>query len=261
MFNISNKKRIVIKLGTSTLAHKTGKLNIRRMNNLVRVLADLQNSGKELIIVSSGAIGLGVGKLGLRHKPEDTPTKQAAAAVGQCELMYIYDKLFIEYGYITAQILLTRDITDDEIRKRNVQNTFERLLDMGALPIVNENDTVSVDEIEYGDNDTLSAIVAELVHADALIMMTDIEGLYNSDPRTDSQAQLIHHVYEITPQIRAKAGGRGSTRGTGGMITKLDAAQIAMDAGIISAIINGYDPDNIYRLLSGEQIGTVFWPE
>lgn len=254
-------KRIVVKLGTSTLTHENGKLNLRRIAHLVRTLADLRNEGKEIILVSSGAIGVGVGKLNLTHRPYDIGGRQACAAVGQCELMYIYDKLFIEYGYITAQVLLTRDITDDEIRKRNVQNTFERLLDMGALPIVNENDTVSVDEIEYGDNDTLSAIVAELVHADALIMMTDIEGLYNSDPRTDSQAQLIHHVKEITPQIRAKAGGRGSTRGTGGMITKLDAAQIAMDAGIISAIINGYDPENIYRLLSGEQIGTVFWPE
>ncbi|MBR6408164.1 MAG: glutamate 5-kinase [Clostridia bacterium] len=254
-----NSKRIVVKVGTSTLTHENGKLNLRTVNRLVRTLSDLRNSGKEIILVSSGAIGVGVGKLNLTHKPYDIGGRQACAAVGQCELMYIYDKLFLEYGYVTGQVLLTRDITEDEIRKRNVQNTFVRLLDMGALPVVNENDTVSTEELEFGDNDTLSAIVAGLTMSDTLIMLTDIDGLYDRNPRECESANLIHYVSEITDEIRSIAGGRGSTRGTGGMITKVQAAQMAMESGITAAIINGHDPENIYRLLDGEEIGTVFY--
>lgn len=251
-------KRIVVKVGTSTLTYENGKLNLRRMNKLVRVLADLRNSGREIILVSSGAIAVGVGKLGLAHKPYDIGGRQACAAIGQCELMFIYDKLFAEYSCPTAQILLTRDIIDDEHRKFNVQNTFARLLDMQALPIVNENDTVSVEEIEFGDNDTLSAIVAKLVNADLLIILSDIDGLYTSDPRTDSSATIIHTVEQIDDDLRSVAGGSGSNRGTGGMITKLHAAEIAAEQNIPTAILNGVDPDKLYDLMDGKPIGTVF---
>ena len=240
MFNISNKKRIVIKLGTSTLAHKTGKLNIRRMNNLVRVLADLQNSGKELIIVSSGAIGLGVGKLGLRHKPEDTPTKQAAAAVGQ-------------------QILLTKTIIETE-RQKNVENTFDKLISMGVIPIVNENDTVAIDELELeiGENDSLSAIVAKLAKADLLIILSDIDGLYDSDPHKNPEAKLIPVVTEINEHIENIAGGAGTSLGTGGMATKINAAKIANEAGIDMIIMNGNNPDKLYGLFENDETGTIF---
>lgn len=259
MFNISNKKRIVIKLGTSTLAHKTGKLNIRRMNNLVRVLADLQNSGKELIIVSSGAIGLGVGKLGLRHKPEDTPTKQATAAVGQCELMYLYDDLFDNYGITVAQILLTKTIIETE-RQKNVENTFDKLISMGVIPIVNENDTVAIDELELeiGENDSLSAIVAKLAKADLLIILSDIDGLYDSDPHKNPEAKLIPVVTEINEHIENIAGGAGTSLGTGGMATKINAAKIANEAGIDMIIMNGNNPDKLYGLFENDETGTIF---
>ena len=246
MFNISNKKRIVIKLGTSTLAHKTGKLNIRRMNNLVRVLADLQNSGKELIIVSSGAIGLGVGKLGLRHKPEDTPTKQAAAAVGQCELMYLYDDLFDNYGITVAQILLTKTIIETE-RQKNVENTFDKLISMGVIPIVNENDTVAIDELEL-----------EIGEADLLIILSDIDGLYDSDPHKNPEAKLIPVVTEINEHIENIAGGAGTSLGTGGMATKINAAKIANEAGIDMIIMNGNNPDKLYGLFENDETGTIF---
>lgn len=259
MFNISNKKRIVIKLGTSTLAHKTGKLNIRRMNNLVRVLADLQNSGKELIIVSSGAIGLGVGKLGLRHKPDDTPTKQAAAAVGQCELMYLYDDLFDNYGITVAQILLTKTIIETE-RQKNVENTFDKLISMGVIPIINENDTVAIDELELeiGENDSLSAIVAKLAKADLLIILSDIDGLYDSDPHKNPEAKLIPMVTEINEHIENIAGGAGTSLGTGGMATKINAAKIANEAGIDMIIMNGNNPDKLYGLFENDETGTIF---
>ncbi len=259
MLNISDKKRIVIKLGTSTLTHKTGKLNIRRMTNLVRVLADLQNSGKELIIVSSGAIGLGVGKLGLREKPTDTPTKQAAAAVGQCELMYIYDDLFDNYGITVAQILLTKTIIETE-RRKNVENTFEKLISMGVIPIVNENDTVAIDELELeiGENDSLSAIVAQIANADLLVILSDIDGLYDDDPHKNPEAKLIPVVTEIDNHIEEIAGGAGSALGTGGMITKINAAKIANAAGIDMIIMNGNNPDKLYDLFENDQAGTIF---
>lgn len=259
MINISDKKRIVIKLGTSTLTHKTGRLNIRRMTNLIKVMADLQNSGKELIIVSSGAVGLGVGKLGLRERPSDTPTKQAAAAVGQCELMYLYDDLFDDYGIPVAQILLTNTILENE-RRKNVENTFERLISMGVIPIVNENDAVAIDELELeiGENDSLSAIVAKIAKADLLIILSDIDGLYDSDPHKNPDAKLIPVVTEIDSHIEEIAGGAGSALGKGGMITKINAAKIANDAGIDMIIMNGNNPDKLYDLFDNTQAGTLF---
>ncbi len=259
MINISDKKRIVIKLGTSTLTHKTGRLNIRRMTNLIKVMADLQNSGKELIIVSSGAVGLGVGKLGLRERPSDTPTKQAAAAVGQCELMYLYDDLFDDYGIPVAQILLTNTIIENE-RRKNVENTFERLISMGVIPIVNENDAVAIDELELeiGENDSLSAIVAKTAKADLLIILSDIDGLYDSDPHKNPDARLIPVVTEIDSHIEEIAGGAGSALGKGGMITKINAAKIANDAGIDMIIMNGDNPDKLYDLFDNTQAGTLF---
>ncbi len=259
MINISDKKRIVVKLGTSTLTHKTGRLNIRRMTNLVKVLADLQNAGKELIIVSSGAIGIGVGKLGLRERPTDTPTKQAAAAVGQCELMYIYDDLFDNYGITVAQILLTKVTIENECRN-NVENTFEKLLSMGVIPIVNENDTVAIDELELeiGENDSLSAIVAECAKADLLIILSDINGLYDSDPHKNPDAKLIPVVNKIDSHIENIAGGAGSEFGTGGMATKINAAKIANNAGIDMVIMNGDNPYKLYDLFENKNVGTIF---
>lgn len=259
MLNISDKKRIVIKLGTSTLTHKTGRLNIRRMNNLIKVMADLQNSGKELIIVSSGAVGLGVGKLGLRERPTDTPTKQAAAAVGQCELMYLYDDLFDDYGIPVAQILLTNTILENE-RRKNVENSFERLISMGVIPIVNENDAVAIDELELeiGENDSLSAIVAKIAKADLLVILSDIDGLYDSDPHQNPEARLIPVVTEIDSHIEEIAGGAGSALGKGGMATKINAAKIANEAGIDMIIMNGDNPDKLYDLFDNSQTGTIF---
>lgn len=257
MYNISDKKRIVIKLGTSTLTHKTGRLNIRRMEKLVRVIADLHNSGKEVIIVSSGSIGLGVGKLGLRERPSDTPSKQAAAAVGQCELMYLYDKMFSGYNNTVAQVLLTREDIAIPRRKRNIQNTVTTLIEMGIIPVVNENDTVSYDEIEIGDNDNLSAVVADLVDADLLVLFSDIDGLYDDDPHKNKNAKLLPTVYDID-EVRDVAGGAGTSRGTGGMVTKLEAAERATNAGIHMIIANGNNVDSLYDILDGKPVGTLF---
>jgi len=251
-------KRLVVKVGTSTLTHETGKLNLRRMDHLARVLSDLRNRGIEIILVSSGAIGVGVGKLKLPAKPHDIGGRQACAAVGQCELMYIYDKFFGEYGHVTGQVLLTRDCVDDKLRMYNIRNAFERLIDLGALPIVNENDTVATEEIEFGDNDTLSAVVAKVVRADALVILTDIDGLHTENPKEHPEAPLIHVVDHITDETRRIAGGAGSSRGTGGMYTKVIAAEIATAAGITTAIIDGSAPENLYELLSGGEIGTIF---
>ena len=250
--------RIVIKVGTSTLAHATGRLNIRRVEQLCKVISDLKNAGHEIVLVSSGAIAMGVGKLSLKERPRDIPGKQACAAVGQCELMYIYDKFFGEYGHTTAQVLLTRDCVDDPRRLSNIRNAFDRLLDLGALPIINENDTVATEEIEFGDNDTLSAVVARIVKADALVILTDIDGLHAENPKQNPDAPLIHVVEEITEDTRRIAGGSGSSRGTGGMYTKIIAAGQATREGITTAIIDGSTPENLYRLLEGEEIGTVF---
>jgi glutamate 5-kinase len=253
-----NYQRIVVKVGTTTLTHPTGQLNIRRTEALVKVLSDLKNAGKELVLVTSGAIGIGAGKLGMRSRPTDLPTKQACAAVGQCELMYIYDKLFSAYNHTVSQLLLTRDAVDQTDRRENIENTFQRLLALGVIPIVNENDTVAVEEIVFGDNDTLSAIVAKAVGADLLILMSDIDGLYDANPKENPNAKLIPHVSAITPEILALAGGKGSEFGTGGMITKLHAAEIAMDSGCDMMILNGSDPAILYDVLDGKQVGTLF---
>ncbi len=253
-----NVRRLVVKVGTSTLTYETAKLNLQRMDRLTRVLADLRNRGIEVILVSSGAIAVGVSKLKLPAKPHDIGGRQACAAVGQCELMYIYDKLFGEYGQTTAQVLLTRDCVDDALRLNNIRSAFERLLDMGALPIINENDTVSTEEIEFGDNDTLSAVVARIVRADALVILTDIDGLHAQNPTEHPDAPLIHVVDHIDEETKRIAGGAGSSRGTGGMYTKVTAAEQATGAGIVTAIADGSDPEILYRLLDGDEVGTVF---
>ncbi len=250
--------RIVVKVGTSTLAHATGNLNIRRVEQLCKVLSDMKNAGHEIVLVSSGAIGMGIGKLGLRERPADIPTKQAAAAVGQCELMYTYDKLFSEYHHTVGQILLTGSDIQDPQRQKNFHNTLFRLLELGALPIINENDTVATEEIVIGDNDTLAAVVAQSVSADLLILLSDIEGLYTADPKTDHAAALIHTVPEITDEILRLAGAGGSGLGTGGMATKLRAAQTVTAVGIDMVIANGAKPEVLYRIVDGEAIGTRF---
>ena len=255
---LKDVKRIVVKVGTSTLTYDTGKTNIRRMHKLVSVLSDIVNSGIEVALVTSGAIGVGVGKLGLKERPSDISGRQAAATVGQCELMFMYDKLFGEYGHTVGQLLITKSDVDSEERRKNLVNTFEKLFDYGAVPIVNENDSVAVDEIVYGDNDSLSAIVAKLVNADALIILTDIDGLYDDNPNENEDAKLISQVDEITDELIAVAGGHGSRFSTGGMVTKLHAAQIAMDAGIDTIVMNGAAPESIYKALDGKQIGTFF---
>ena len=250
--------RIVVKVGTSTLAHATGRLNIRHVEELVKVLSDLKNAGHEMILVSSGAIGMGVGKLNLPGRPVDMPTKQAAAAVGQCELMYTYDRLFTQYGHTVAQILLTGEDIDHEDRRHNFENTMARLLELGALPVVNENDTVATAEIKVGDNDTLGAIVACSIQADLLILLSDIEGLYTADPRKDSGARLLPVVERVTAEIESLAGGTGSGLGTGGMATKLKAAKMVTAQGCDLVITNGEHPENIYAIVEGKTIGTRF---
>ncbi len=250
--------RITVKVGTSTLTHPSGRMNIRRVETLCKVLSDVKNAGHEVILVSSGAIGMGVGKLNLRERPADMPTKQAAAAVGQCELMYVYDKLFSDYHHTVAQILLTGEDLRDAQRHQNFSNTAGRLLEMGALPVINENDTIATDEIAVGDNDTLGALVAASVDAELLIVLTDIDGLYTADPRKDASAVLIHEVREITDEMLRGAGGGGTALSTGGMATKLAAARIAMDAGCDMVIVNGSRPEIIYDVLDGATVGTRF---
>ncbi len=250
--------RIVMKIGTSTLTHSTGNLNIRLMEQLCKVVSDLKNAGHEMILVSSGAIGMGVGKLCLQTPPQDIPTKQAAAAVGQCALMYTYDKQFLEYGHIVAQILLTGSDLKDTQRNQNFQNTVTRLLEMGALPIINENDTVATEEISIGDNDTLAALVAVDARADLLILLSDIQGLYTADPHRDPAAKLIPEVRALTEDIWALAGGSGSALGTGGMLTKLRAAEICMENGTQMVIAYGQDPQILYDIAAGKSVGTRF---
>ncbi len=250
--------RIVIKVGTSTLAHTTGQLNIRRVELLCKVMSDLKNAGHEVILVSSGAIGMGVGKLSPKMRPTDMATKQAAAAVGQCELMYTYDKLFSEYHHTVAQMLLTGADLRDEERRQNFHRTLFRLLELGALPIINENDTVATEEISIGDNDTLGAIVAVNANADLLILLSDIDGLYDADPHTHPDARLIPLVEALTDEVLALAGGVGSKLGTGGMETKLHAAQLVVAEGIDMVIANGAQPEVLYRIVEGEPVGTRF---
>ena len=250
--------RVVIKVGTSTLAHATGRLHIRRVERLCKVLSDLKNAGHELALVSSGAIGMGVGKLSLKERPQDMATKQAAAAVGQCELMYTYDKLFSEYHHTVAQVLMTRSDIADEERRQNIRNTLFRLLELDALPIINENDTVATEEITIGDNDTLAATVAIEMHADLLVLLSDIDGLYTADPHKDPDARRIETVATITEDVLKLGGGKGSSLGTGGMYTKLHAAERVTAAGIDMVIANGEDPDVLYDIAQGASVGTRF---
>ncbi len=250
--------RVVIKIGTSTLTHATGHLNIRHIQALCSCISDIKNAGHEVILVSSGAIGMGVGKLGLQKRPADIPTKQAAAAVGQCELMYTYDKLFSEYHHTVAQLLITGDDVADETRHRNFSNTLNRLLELGAIPIINENDTVATAELGIGDNDTLAAIVAQSVKANKLVLLSDIDGLYTADPHTHPDAKLISRVEKLDESVFALAGVSGSDLGTGGMVTKLQAARICMDCGCEMVITNGNDTNNLYAVLDGRWVGTTF---
>lgn len=250
--------RIVIKIGTSTLAYATGQLNIRRVEALCKTMSDIRNAGHELILVSSGAIGMGVGKLGLRSRPQDIPTKQAAAAVGQCELMYIYDKLFSEYHHTVAQLLITADNLTNETRHANFTNTLTRLLELGVVPVINENDTVATEEIVIGDNDTLAARVAQSVGAQMLILLSDIDGLYTADPHTNPTAKLLPVVRRVDEKIRKLAGVSSTTQGTGGMVTKLRAAEICLDCGCEMVIANGNDPAALYDIVEGKPVGTRF---
>ncbi len=255
---IKNKKRIVIKVGTSTLTHDTGSLNLRIMDKLAMVLSDIKNKGYDVVLVTSGSITAGVAKLRLNERPKSIKERQAAASVGQCELMFVYDKLLSQYGQMASQILLTRDITDNDLFRNNIINTFETLLSYGVIPIVNENDTVAVDELVYGDNDTLSAITATLINADKLIILSDIDGFYDGNPQKKINAKLIPVIEEITLDIENAAGDAGSIVGTGGMATKIAAAKIAVEAGIDMVITNGQNLDLLYDILDGKQIGTLF---
>jgi glutamate 5-kinase len=285
--HLQDAKRIVVKVGTSTITYDTGKINLSRIDKLSMVISDLVNQGKDVVLVTSGAIGVGVGKLKLKERPKTIMEKQAVAAVGQCELMHIYSKFFSEYGHIVGQILLTRDVVEDEYRKNNVVNTFNTLLEKGIIPIVNENDSVCVKELEgengetgrndehgrngesgrnggnesnpvFGDNDTLSAIVACLINADLLVILTDVDGLYDCDPKENSCSRKLSVIIEITPDIERCVGGAGSKQGTGGMVTKLAAAKIATTAGIDVVLANGSNPSFIVDILKGKDIGTLF---
>lgn len=260
MMNLIQVRRIVVKVGTSTLTYPTGKLNIRGIERFVRCLADLHNRGYDMMLVSSGAIGVGASKLRLSERPTTLRMKQAAAAVGQCELMHVYDKIFAEYGISTAQILLTTDDTEDERRRLNVHNTLDALFETRSLPIVNENDTVAVEEIEFGDNDRLAAVVARVSQADLLVILTDMDGLFDDDPRENPEARLIPVVHKITDDLRQMAGGAGTENGTGGMVAKLGAAELCMQRGIPMFVINGAKPELLYEITQGRLAGTLFLP-
>lgn len=250
--------RIVVKVGTSTLAYSTGNLNIRHMESMCKVLSDIKNAGYEVILVSSGAVGMGMGKLSLNKRPNELPLKQACAAVGQCELMYTYDKLFSEHNHTVAQILLTAEDINDKSRRQNFINTMLKLLELGALPIINENDSIATSELVIGDNDTLAAIVAQSINANLLILLSDIDGLFTADPHKDPNAKLISKVEKITPEIEALAGGVGSKVGTGGMVTKLNAAKISVQNGCDMIIANGMNPAVLYDIIDGKDVGTRF---
>ena len=251
--------RIVIKVGTSSLTYENGRINIRRFEGLCKILSDIKNAGHEVILVSSGAIGMGVGKLHLPKRPADIATKQACAAVGQCELMYTYDKVFSEYGHTVAQILLTAPDLNCEERCEKFINTTERLLSLFAMPIINENDTVATEEIVFGDNDTLAARVAKALKSDLLILLSDIDGLYDADPHKNPEAKLIPRVYEIDEKIEALGGDAGSALGTGGMQTKIRAAKIATESGCDMVITNGNSPELIYDIIEKKDVGTRFF--
>lgn len=255
---LKNAKRIVVKVGTSTITYSNGKRNFSQIDRLARELSDLQNQGKEMILVTSGAVAVGVDRLGLPQKPDTIPGKQAAAAVGQGVLMHTYEKFFADYGQVVAQVLLTKTESIDRHRYTNSRNTFMELLRQGVIPIVNENDVVALDELKIGDNDNMSALVAGIVDADLVIILSDIDGLYTANPQTNPDAELVSLVTEITPEIEASAGGVGSARGTGGMATKIQAAKAATSSGINLVIASGTEKNAIPRIVNGENIGTLF---
>ncbi|WP_027366197.1 glutamate 5-kinase [Desulfotruncus alcoholivorax] len=252
-------QRIVVKIGSSSLTYPTGKLNIEQIEQLVRQLADLHNRGMDVLLVTSGAVGAGVGKLGLSKRPRTIPEKQAAASVGQGMLLHMYEKIFAEYGVVVGQVLLTREDFADRRRFLNARNTLQTMLGFNIIPVINENDTVAVDEIKLGDNDTLSAMVGGLVDADLLVLLSDVDGLYDGKPGTPG-SNIIQEVREINNQIESLAGGAGSAVGTGGMITKIHAARVAMHSGLVTIIARASEKDIIRRLVAGEPVGTVFWP-
>ncbi|MBR6014246.1 MAG: glutamate 5-kinase [Selenomonadaceae bacterium] len=257
--NLKYARRIVVKVGTSMLTYKdSGNLNLNRIEFLVRELADLHNSGKEVIFVTSGAIAAGIGKMGLKSKPETIPENQALAAIGQGVLMHIYEKFFAEYGQTIGQVLLTKNNATDEHARENSRNSLMAILKMGAIPVINENDAVAVDEIKIGDNDNLSAMVAAMIDAEVLIILTDIDGLYDGNPKVDGNAKLISEVTEINSDIEKIAGGAGTKLGTGGMFTKIQAAKLATKNGVTMLIVSGRNTKNLRRVLNGEEIGTIF---
>ena len=261
MYQVKDCGRIVVKVGTSTLTHETGHLNLKRIEELVRTLCDFRNRGKQIVLVSSGAVTAGIARLGVDHRPRTTEEKQALAAVGQSELMKLYERLFSDYGYPVGQILMTKDVVDHPTRRKIAEATFAELLKLGCVPIVNENDSVSDEEINFGGNDTLSAYVALVCHADILINLSDVDGLYDKDPRRFADATLVPYVGKIDGSIAAMGGDKGTERGTGGMSTKLRAASLVTEAGIPMIIANGASPSILYRLLEGEDIGTYFEAE
>lgn len=258
---LKDSDNIVIKMGTTSLTHPNGTLNLRKIEQLTRVLTDLENSGKKITLVSSGSIGCGKARLGLKERPRTLREKQVAASVGQGLLMEIYQKFFSEYHQNIAQILLTKDVFTNPVKRHNANNTFEGLLELGVIPIVNENDSISTDEIQeecFGDNDILSAMTAEMVGADLLIILSDVDGLYDDNPAVNTDARLIACVQSITPQIREAAGASSSGLGTGGMSTKIAAADYAGQRGINTVIASGEDVESIYDILDGKEIGTLF---
>lgn len=259
--SLKNINRVMVKVGSSTLSHPTGRLNIDQMERLVRQLADLHNSGKEVVLVSSGAQSAGIGKLGLTRKPKTMPKRQAVAAIGQGLLMHMYEKLFSEYGIIVAQVLITREDIMDRGRFLNARNALNALLQLGTIPIINENDTIATDELKFGDNDTLSAMLASLIDSELLLVLSDIEGLYTGNPKTNPNAKLIPEVSEINCDIEKLAGGTGSKLGTGGMVTKIQAARVATNSGIPMIIAQGKSEKVITRIINGEQLGTLFMPK
>lgn len=255
---LNEKTRIVVKIGSNTLTHETGSLDLRRMELLVRILSDFKNAGHEVVLVSSGAVAAGIARLGLKRRPETMEEKQALSAVGQAELMQVYEKFFATYGHNVGQVLMTKDVVDNPERYNNARNTFKELLRLGVVPIINENDAISTEELRFGGNDTLSAYVALVSGAALLINMSDIDGLYDRDPKKNPEAKLIDRVEKITDEIKAYAGGAGSDRGTGGMITKIKAAEIVTQKGIPMLIVNGKNPEILYRISDGEHVGTYF---
>ncbi|NLJ71536.1 MAG: glutamate 5-kinase [Syntrophomonadaceae bacterium] len=259
--NLKNSDRVVVKVGTSTLTYANGQLNLYRIERIARELSDLHNQGRDVILVTSGAIGVGANKLGFKKVPETIPEKQALAAIGQGALLHLYEKLFAEYGKIVAQVLLTRDDLDDRIRYLNATNALLAMLDMGVIPIINENDTVAVEEIKFGDNDTLSALVATIVEADLLLILSDVDGLYNLDPRTNEDAILLDEVRDITSSMEENSKSKGSSFSSGGMFTKLKAAHICMNAGLPMVIANSLNNNVVRQVVEGEKIGTLFVPK